>query len=248
MLRGEVEARRVVDVVAHALEEADRVRLVEDRRRGCPVVFGEVGDVAHRRVLPAGDRGVEARRLSPRRRREVGQRPAAEAAALTCVLFLSPSGPRHYGGKPGKRHRGAQTKVSRARLGDTALVRLCFLSPPQELLPTPFSLCRFAGTLTGLNARGTARGVGLPSLNRRDVCRRSLGVVPRRVRRRKRRMPLLCLFVSGLAWCGSQNRAREQATRFAAKKGRRSRISRYKKAQDSCGISTAERALSQHRP
>ena len=46
-----------------ALEEADRVRLVQDRRRGGPVVFGEVGDVAHRRVLSAGDRGVEPRRL-----------------------------------------------------------------------------------------------------------------------------------------------------------------------------------------
>ena len=43
-----------------ALEEADRVRLVQDRRRGGPVVFGEVGDVAHRRVLSAGDRVVEA--------------------------------------------------------------------------------------------------------------------------------------------------------------------------------------------
>ena len=80
-----------------ALEEADRVRLVQDRRRGRPVVFGEVGDVAHRRVLPAGDRGVEARRLPPRRRREVGQRAAPEAAALTCVYFLSPSGPSILG-------------------------------------------------------------------------------------------------------------------------------------------------------
>ena len=120
--------------------------------------------------------------------------------------------------------------------------------PPAGAPADPIFALSLRWTLTGLNARGTARGVGLPSLNRRDVCRRSLGVVPRRVRRRKRRMPLLCLFVSGLAWCGSQNRAREQATRFAAKKGRRSRISRYKKAQDSCGISTAERALSQHRP
>ena len=68
-------ARRVVVVVGttrtlsprpRALEEADRVRLVQDRRRGSPVVFGEVGDVAHRRVLPAGDRGVEPRRLPPR--------------------------------------------------------------------------------------------------------------------------------------------------------------------------------------
>ena len=80
-----------------ALEEADRVRLVQDRWRGGPVVFGEVGDVAHRRVLPAGDRGVEPRRLPPRRRREVGQRAAPEAAALTCVYFLSPSGPRSSG-------------------------------------------------------------------------------------------------------------------------------------------------------
>ena len=70
-----------------ALEEADRVRLMQYRRRRSPVVFGEVGDVAHRRVLPARDRGVEARRLPPRRRREVGQRAAAEAAALTCVCF-----------------------------------------------------------------------------------------------------------------------------------------------------------------
>ena len=92
-------ARRVVVVVVgtrtrelsprpRALEEADRVRLVQNRRRGGPVVFGEVGDVAHRRVLPAGDRGVEPRRLPPRRRREVGQRAAAEAAALTCVCFF----------------------------------------------------------------------------------------------------------------------------------------------------------------
>ena len=91
-------ARRVVVVVVgtrtrglsprpRALEEPDRVRLVQDSRRGGPVVFGEVGDVAHRRVLPAGDRGVEPRRLPPRRRREVGQRAAPEAAALTCVCF-----------------------------------------------------------------------------------------------------------------------------------------------------------------
>ena len=53
--------------------------------------------VAHRRVLPAGDRGVETRRLPPRRRREVGQRAAPEAAALTCVCFLSPSGPSILG-------------------------------------------------------------------------------------------------------------------------------------------------------
>ena len=71
--------------------------MVQDSRRGSPVVFGEVGDVAHRRVLPAGDRGVEARRLPPRRRREVGQRAAPEAAALTCVYFLSPSGPSILG-------------------------------------------------------------------------------------------------------------------------------------------------------
>ena len=80
-----------------ALEEADRVRLMQYRRRRSPVVFGEVGDVAHRRVLAAGDRGVEPRRLPPRRRREVGQRAAPEAAALTCVYFLSPSGPSILG-------------------------------------------------------------------------------------------------------------------------------------------------------
>ena len=39
----------------------------------------------------------EPRRLPPRRRREVGQRAAPEAAALTCVYFLSPSGPRILG-------------------------------------------------------------------------------------------------------------------------------------------------------
>ena len=92
----------------------------------------------------------------------------SEGSGIDLCVFLSPSGPRHYGGKPGKRHRGAQTKVSRARLGDTALVRLCFLSLPQELLPTPF---RFVArwTLTGLNARGICARVGLPSLNQRNV-------------------------------------------------------------------------------
>ena len=60
-----------------ALEEADRIRMVQDIRRGSPAVIGERGDVAR----------VEPRRLPPRRRREVGQRPAAEAAALTCVCF-----------------------------------------------------------------------------------------------------------------------------------------------------------------
>ena len=81
-----VVGTRTLSPRPRALEEADRVRLVQDRRRGSPVVFGEVGDVAHRRVLPAGDRGVEPRRLPPRRRREVGQRAAAEA--LTCVCFF----------------------------------------------------------------------------------------------------------------------------------------------------------------
>ena len=111
-----------------ALEEADRVRLVQNRRRGGPVVFGEVGDVAHRRVLPAGDRGVEPRRLPPRRRRKVGQRPASEA--LTCVCFchlpdLDPRASRslcarplahimtdRLAARPPASHRGTQTKVS----------------------------------------------------------------------------------------------------------------------------------------
>ena len=113
-----------------ALEEADRVPLVQDRRRRGPVVFGEVGDVAHRRVLPAGDRGVEPRRLPPRRRREVGQRAAPEAAALTCVFFCHLPDLRSSGqsvimretfgahnedwlaARPPASHRGTQTKVS----------------------------------------------------------------------------------------------------------------------------------------
>ena len=57
-----------------------------------------------------------------------------------------------------------------------------------------------------------ARVVGLPSLNRRDVCRRSLGVVPRRVRRRKRRMPAAPF--GHFAWLGAAvKNAREGRSR-----------------------------------
>ena len=120
-----------------ALEEADRVCLVQYRRRRGPVVFGEVGDVAHRRVLPAGDRSIHSRRLPPRRRREVGQRPAAEAAALTCVFFCHLPDLRSSGqsvimretfgahnedwlaARPPASHRGTQTKVSQSQSSGT---------------------------------------------------------------------------------------------------------------------------------
>ena len=103
-----------------ALEESDRIRMVQDIRRGSPAVIGERGDVAR----------VEPRRLPPRRRREVGQRAAPEAAALTCVFFCHLPDLRSSGqsvimretfgahnedwlaARPPASHRGTQTKVS----------------------------------------------------------------------------------------------------------------------------------------
>ena len=102
-------------------EESDRIRMVQDIRRRRPAVIGERGDVAR----------VDPRRLPPRRRREVGQRAAAEAAALTCVCCfchlpdLRSSGQsvimrETFGAhnedwlaaRPPASHRGTQTKVS----------------------------------------------------------------------------------------------------------------------------------------